>query len=202
MDKLREILIGHLSVLIKDKSVLKAFEKVSREDFVPEELKEYAYLDKPLPIGEEATISQPTTVAIMTEALEVDKGHKVLEIGTGSGYQAAILSKLVGPGKVYTVEINKTLAKRAKETLKSYKNIQVFSKDGSEGLPEQAPFDRIIVTAGAPEEPLSLLDQLTDPGIMLVPVGVGTQILKKYIKDKMVVVEDLGVFAFVPLKKT
>jgi protein-L-isoaspartate(D-aspartate) O-methyltransferase len=112
------------------------------------------------------------------------------------------LSKLVGSGKIYTVEIDKTLARKAKGALKDYTNVQVLCKDGSKGLPDKAPFDRIIVTAGAPEEPLYLLDQLTDPGIMLVPVGVGIQRLNKYIKDKTVVVEDLGAFAFVPLKKT
>ena len=115
MDESKEVLIRRLSRVIRDERVLKAFKKVLREDFVPKDLKEHAYEDRPLSIGEDATISQPTTVAIMTESLEVKEGHKVLEIGTGSGYQAAILSEL--SKEVYTLEINEELCRKAKKRI-------------------------------------------------------------------------------------
>ena len=156
---------------IKDKRVLDAFLKIPREKFVPLSSREDAYEDYPLPIGCGQTISQPYIVALMTEALSLKGEEKVLEIGTGSGYQAAILSELAR--EVYSMEKHLSLAKKAKERLNSlgYKNVEVRVGDGTKGLLEKEPFDRIIITAGAPRIPSSLLKQLKAGGKMILPLG-------------------------------
>lgn len=156
---------------IKDKRVLDAMRTVLRHEFVPDHLKKYAYADEPLPIGEDQTISQPYIVAYMTEKLALQPGHKVLEIGTGSGYQAAVLAEIID--SVYTIEIVDVLAKRARKKLESlgYKNIIVKSGDGYKGWPEYAPFDAIIVTAAPTKIPQPLVDQLKVNGRMILPVG-------------------------------
>ncbi len=155
--------------------VEKAMLAVPRHLFVPPALRDEAYVDAPLPIGMGQTISAPHMVAIMTELLDVRPGHRVLEIGTGSGYQAAILAHLVGDtGKVYTVERIPELAEQARErfrTLGLDKRIEVVVGDGSRGLPEHAPYDRILVTCGAPRIPPPLLEQIGDGGKILVPEG-------------------------------
>jgi len=159
---------------IKTAEVEKAFLEVPREDFVPEMVKKYAYVDSPLEIGNGQTISAPHMVAIMCEALDIKEGQSVLEIGAGSGYHAAIVSKIVGEkGHIYTVERFPSLAERAKKNLKNagIKNVRVEIGDGSEGLPQYAPYDRIYVTCAAPEIPKPLVEQLKDLGKMLVPVG-------------------------------
>jgi protein-L-isoaspartate(D-aspartate) O-methyltransferase len=163
---------------ITSEPVLDAMRRVPRHLFVPEEERTSAYGDYPLPIGYSQTISQPYIVAFMTEALDVSKAHRVLEIGTGSGYQAAVLGELAG--EVYTIEIVAPLAERARQTLASlgYKNVQVRAGNGYDGWPEAAPFDRIIVTAAPDEVPPALVQQLKVGGIMAVPVGVGEQILQ------------------------
>jgi len=188
---------GHL----KSKRVIAAFRKVPREKFVPVALKSQAYINEPLPIGEGQTISQPLTVADMTEALDVKQGHKVLEVGAGSGYQAAILSEIVGTkGKVFTIERVRSLAERAMNTLKSYKNVQVIEGDGTLGLPQHAPYDRIIVTATAPTVPKPLKEQLKVGGKMVIPVGGLLQVIKVLKKKKNGFDEEvLGFYAFVPL---
>jgi protein-L-isoaspartate(D-aspartate) O-methyltransferase len=156
---------------IDNKRVLKAFEEVPREEFVPEEYREHSYVDAPLQIGEGQTISQPYTVAFMTQLLDPQVDDIVLEIGTGSGYQASILSKLVR--KVYTIERFKKLADGAKKVLKKLEcgNIEVRVGDGSKGWPEKAPFNGIIATAAAPEIPQPLIDQLKVGGRLVIPVG-------------------------------
>lgn len=156
---------------IKDSLVLKAMLKVPRHLFVPEYLKSQAYQDYPLPIGEGQTISQPYIVAFMTEALQLKGNEKVLEIGTGSGYQAAVLAEIAG--QVYTIEIIPTLGHRAAELLKKlgYQNVHVVIGDGYRGLPDQAPFDAIIVTAAPEHIPQPLIDQLKPSGRMVIPVG-------------------------------
>lgn len=156
---------------IKDERVLHAMGSVPRHLFVSEELEDRAYDDCALPIGEGQTISQPYMVAIMTELLELKGDEKVLEIGTGSGYQSAVLSLL--SSEVFSVERVRTLAVRAQELLKrlGYKNVNVFVTDGTLGLPEHAPFDAIIVTAGAPEIPQVYVDQLKMNGRLVIPVG-------------------------------
>jgi protein-L-isoaspartate(D-aspartate) O-methyltransferase len=146
---------------------------VPRHEFVPEQNREAAYEDRPLSIGFGATISQPYIVAAMTELLDVAPSHRVLEIGTGSGYQAAVLSMLVDT--VYSIEIVPELSRRAQETLArlEYRNVKVRTGDGYKGWPEQAPFDRIILTAAPPEVPKALIDQLRPGGKLVAPVGSG-----------------------------
>ena len=156
---------------IKDQRVLEVMERVPRHLFVPESQRDSAYEDHPLPIGHDQTISQPYIVAFMTQALRVQPDHKVLEIGTGSGYQAAILAELVH--KVYTIEIVEPLGVRARETLTSmgYRNVHVRIGNGYLGWPEHAPFDRIMVTAAPAEIPPALIEQLKVGGLMAIPVG-------------------------------
>jgi protein-L-isoaspartate(D-aspartate) O-methyltransferase len=167
----RAKLIEHLSTEIKDKRVLEVMARIPRELFVPPESRHLAYEDIPLPIGFEQTISQPFIIALMTEALELTGKEKVLEIGTGSGYQAAILAELAQ--SVITVERLAPLAKAAKEVLDSlgYTNIEVHLAKETLGWPKEAPYDAIIVTAGAPEVPPDLLAQLAIGGRMVIPVG-------------------------------
>jgi protein-L-isoaspartate(D-aspartate) O-methyltransferase len=188
---------------ITDTRVLGAIEGVPREQFVEEQFMDRAYEDNALPIAMEQTISMPTVVATMTQALEVDSAHTVLEIGTGSGYQAAILSKLAR--RVHTIERHKPLADVAKarfETLK-LRNITPHVGDGSKGWPHAAPFDRIIVTCAAEEIPQALLQQLSIGGIMIVPVGphVAAQELLKLtrVSAEEVRKEILEAVRFVPL---
>ncbi len=156
---------------IRDPAVLAAMREVPREEFVPRELREAAYDDNPLPIGEGQTISQPYMVAYMSEALELSPAHRVLEIGTGSGYAAAVLSRIVG--QVYTVERLTGLAESARRRLDrlGYDNVRVEEGDGSLGLPEWAPYDAIVVTAGAPGVPKPLAEQLAIGGRLVMPVG-------------------------------
>jgi protein-L-isoaspartate(D-aspartate) O-methyltransferase len=155
---------------IEDSMVLNAMQTVPREVFVPEDLKEQAYNDNPLPIGFDQTISQPYIVAFMTESLELQPEYKVLEIGTGSGYQAAILSRICC--EVYTVEIIKELAGRAGEIFEKqlYDNIHIKVGDGHQGWPEQSPFDSIIVTAAGVDIPTPLISQLKVGGKMILPL--------------------------------
>ena len=156
---------------INDPLTLRSMLEVPRHMFVPPELIEYAYEDGPLPIGENQTISQPYIVALMTQAAELDPNCKVLEIGTGSGYAAAILSRICKD--VYSIERISSLAKRAQAVFKElgYDNIQVLVGDGTLGWPEKGPFDAIIVTAGAPVVPESLRNQLKTGGRLVIPVG-------------------------------
>ncbi len=189
--------------VLKTDYIIKAFREIDRKDFVREEYKIYAYEDIPLPIGFGQTISQPFTVAFMTEALEPKLGQKILEIGTGSGYQAAILAKIVGEkGKVITIERIPELAEFAKENLKKYNitNVEIIVGDGSLGFEKEAPYDRIIVTGAFPQIPNHLLNQLKEEGIIVVPVGYGVQRMKKIIKKRDdIIVLDLGPFRFVPI---
>jgi protein-L-isoaspartate(D-aspartate) O-methyltransferase len=169
---------------VKDKSVLKAMETVPRHEFVPEHLRHRAYHDGPLPIGHGQTISQPYIVAAMTELLKPDKDDVVLEIGTGSGYQAAVLSGLVQ--EVYTIEIVEALGKTATQRLKDlgYANVHVRLGDGYGGWPEHAPFDAIVVTAAASHIPPPLLEQLKPGGRMVIPVGPPFQVQTLMLVEK------------------
>ncbi|MEW5796666.1 MAG: protein-L-isoaspartate(D-aspartate) O-methyltransferase [Candidatus Zixiibacteriota bacterium] len=163
---------------VVDPRVLEAMRKVPRHLFVPVEHRLYAYTDGPLPIGEDQTISQPYIVALMTELLDLQGSEKVLEIGTGSGYQAAVLGELAA--KVYTIEIVESLGRRAAKLLDSlgYENIEVLIGDGYAGWPEAAPFDAIMLTAAPRTIPQPLLDQLADGGLLVAPVGEGYQTLQ------------------------
>lgn len=190
--------------IIKDKNVISAFMAVERKMFMAKETEAYAYEDVALPIIHGQTISQPFTVMLMTQALELKKGMKVLEIGSGSGYQAAIISKVIGPkGNLYTTEIIPELADFARENLMKahIKNVEVIHSDGSLGYAKEAPYDRIIVTAAAPSVPKPLIEQLKVNGIMVIPVGIDVQKLIKLRKHKKSVEKaDLGYFRFVPLR--
>src|SRR6201996_5953893 len=187
---------------ISEPAVLSAIETTPREAFTPDLFKERAFEDSALPIACGQTISQPFIVGLMSQALKVDKRDRVLEIGTGSGYQTTILSKL--SRLVYTVERYRTLMREAEGRFKTLGLTNVITRfgDGGEGWPEQAPFDRIIVTAAASDEPKALLSQLKPNGILVAPVGKGpVQQLKRYIPDGKggFEVETLCEVRFVPL---
>ncbi len=185
---------------ITDLRVLQAIAKVPRHVFFENALLEHAYQDKAFPIGEGQTISQPYTVAFQSEKLEIKPKDKVLEIGTGSGYQACILVEL--GATVYTIEYNKVLFERTKKFLPElgYKPYFFFG-DGSKGLAAKAPFDKIIVTAGAPVLPDALTDQLAEGGILIIPIGdkEKQQMVRIRKKNGKLIREDFDYFAFVPL---
>ena len=187
---------------ITDPAVLKAMEATPRERFLEGIFQDRAYEDTPLPIACGQTISQPTIVGLMTQALEVTKRCKVLEIGTGSGYQAAVLARLAR--RVYTIERHRRLARRSKELFLELglHNVTVIHGDGSLGLPEQAPFDRVILTAAAEDPPPPLIEQLRVGGIMVLPVGQSDSVqnLLKIVKtEEGLDYTDLGSVRFVPL---
>ena len=185
---------------IRDQSVLAAMNRVPRHRFVPAPLQHLAYADHPLPIGFDQTISQPYIVAYMTEAAEIAPGDKVLEIGTGSGYQAAILGELAR--EVYTIEIVPQLAERSRALLQQlgYANVHVRTGDGYAGWPEHAPFDAIVVTAAPDHVPPALVEQLAVNGRMVIPVGRGEQQMRVITKTERGVIEQATLpVRFVPL---
>jgi len=187
---------------ISDTGVLSAIERIPREAFVPPSFQDQAYEDRTLPIGQGQTLSQPQVVARMTQALKLDRRLKVLEVGTGSGYQAAILSRLCR--RLYTIERYRALTEEAEERFRALRlhNITTRVGDGSLGWPEQAPFARIIVTAAAAGVPGTLVDQLADGGLMVVPVGRpgAEQVLLRLSRDGDALHEEsLGGVRFVPL---
>jgi protein-L-isoaspartate(D-aspartate) O-methyltransferase len=188
---------------IYNDAVLRAMAEVPREQFVPDNLRLLAYQDIPLPIGQEQTISQPYMVALMIQALEPRPQDRVLEVGTGSGYGAAILSLLTH--QVYTIERHETLAEAARRRFErlGYDNIQVIAGDGTLGWPEHAPYDGIVVTAGGPEVPAALSEQLAVGGRLLIPVGPVTTVQDllrvRRVDQDTYRREDLGPVRFVPL---
>jgi protein-L-isoaspartate(D-aspartate) O-methyltransferase len=204
LEKDRQIMIErHLKARgVSDPAVLRAMAEVPREAFVPETMVHMAYDDSPLPIGEGQTISQPYIVAVMTELLELRRQDRVLEIGTGSGYAAAVLSRIVNA--VYSVERHASLAKNAQRIFRrlGYDNIYVRQDDGSRGWPEHSPYDAITVTAGAAEVPEALKQQLTVEGRLVIPVGpsIAQQLvrIRRISQDEFTREELFGV-RFVPL---
>jgi protein-L-isoaspartate(D-aspartate) O-methyltransferase len=199
--------------IIRSRKVEKAMLKVPREKFVPERLRDQAYIDMPLPIGWGQTVSALHMVALMCELLELEVGHRVLEVGAGCGYHAAVVAEIVAPegtenpGHIYTIEIVKELANLARRNLKetSYANrVTVIQGDGSLGFPEQAPYDRIFVTAAAPGIPPPLAQQLKPGGMIVIPVGdpYSYQVLRVARKQPNGTLswEDLLGVAFVPLR--
>lgn len=188
--------------VVKSAAVRDAFLKVNREDFIPDNHKDEAYGDYPLHIMLGQTISQPTTVAMMLEALELKKGQRVLEIGAGSGYNAALIAEIVRPGKVFSVEIINELAEYARKNVVGIKNLDIVASDGGIGLQKEAPFDRIVVTAACPEIPQPLIEQLKEGGVLVAPVdSMVNQVMIKVRKvNGKLHKEKLGFFSFVPLK--
>jgi len=184
-------------------AVISAMRKIPREEFIPDKLRASAYDDNPLPVGFGQTISAPHMVAIMSEALLVAENSKILEVGAGSGYQAAVLAEIARKGWVYTIERVPELVVWAAERLHAcgFRNVSVVGGDGTVGLPEHAPYDRIIVTAAAPRVPKALVEQLALDGILLVPVGgQGYQELMRVRKKAGgAVTENLSGCVFVPL---
>ena len=209
LDSSRDESVGHMEFLlslrrrgISDPAVLRAIDAVPREKFVLPEFADTAYADQAMPISCGQTISQPYVVAYMTEQLEVKREHRVLEVGTGSGYQAAILAQLAG--EVFTVERYRTLAEGARRKLAElgYDNVTVVVGDGLNGLPAHAPYDRIIVTAAAETIPQVLVDELAEGGVMILPLGQhrGPQRIVKLTRGKDgVTQQDLIWVRFVPL---
>ena len=188
---------------LRDQAVINAVDAVQREKFIPSDLVEFAYSDSPLPIAASQTISQPYIVALMTAALELKPDERVLEVGTGSGYAAAVLSEIAK--EVYTIERHKILANTARKRLEElgYENIQVLYGDGTLGWPEHAPFDAIVVTAGGPDVPETLKRQMAIGGRLVIPVGAFLhvqQLLRiRRISEDEYKEEDLGGVRFVPL---
>ncbi len=187
---------------LKDEKVADAMRKVPRHLFVPDDVVDFAYDDRPLPVGEKQTISAPHMVAMMCDALDLNSDNKVLEVGAGSGYHACVVAQLVDV--VYTIERIERLAKKAEVNLEKAdcKNVKLVLGDGSQGYPEEAPYDRICVTAGAPDVPEHLLEQLKTNGKLLIPMG------GRYYQDLILVEKsegeetsrkNLGACAFVPL---
>lgn len=197
-NQLAELLV---SKGIKDKKVLEAIRTIPRHLFMDSSFEDHAYQDKPFPIAADQTISQPYTVAFQTELLDLKAGQKVLEIGTGSGYQTAVLLHL--KVKVYTIERQRELFKKTNLFFKKlgYRPKKFIFGDGYKGLPEEAPFDRILVTAGAPEVPKKLLGQLKIGGKLVIPVGEEDQEMLRITRksDTEFAQEEFGTFRFVPL---
>ncbi|WP_292485044.1 protein-L-isoaspartate O-methyltransferase [Methanohalobium sp.] len=197
-------LIDSLKYQGLSQEILDAMYRVPRHFFVPSDSLIDAYVDAPIMIGQNQTISAPHMVAMMCDLLDLNEGHVVLEVGTGSGYHAAVISELVGEsGHVYSIECTEELVNFSRNNLKNagYSNVTVIHGDGSEGYPEYAPYDRILVTAGAPDVPDSLLNQLKPEGILVIPVGFYFQDLyqiKKELDGSISKNEEGGVM-FVPL---
>ncbi len=184
------------------RKIIKAFEKVKRENFVPENIKKYSYEDTALPIGNGQTISQPYTIAVMLSLLDLKKDHKFLELGSGCGYVLALISEIIGKKRqVFGVEIIKELAELSKKNLKDYKNIEVYNLDGSKGLEEKSPFDRILISAALSVVPKPILNQLKEEGILVAPIGdrqsqVIVAIQRK--GDEFRIIKEMPGFIFVP----
>ena len=197
----RARLIKHLDPEIRDKRVLNAMSRIPREKFVPEKIRSQAYEDRPLPIGYDQTISQPFIIAMMTEALELDGREKVLELGTGSGYQTAILAELAA--EVISVERIPNLAESSRLLLDSlgYKNVKIYLAGKNLGRPEDAPYDAIMVTAGAPKVPDVLVSQMATGGRMVIPVGTRymQELCKITRRGDKTTVQNLGGCRFVSL---
>lgn len=196
---IKDELIATLTQKGYSERIIKSFEKVKREEFVPENLAPYAYEDIPLPVWTGATISQPSTVAFMLNLLDPHQGQKILEIGSGSGYVLALLAEIIKDGNIYGIEITKKLALNSRKILSKNSIIQVIIRSGSNGLPEFSPYDRILVSFSCPDKylPAKLVDQLKDPGILVVPIKQSVFQFKK--ENGKVSSKEFSGFAFVPM---
>ncbi|RJR32279.1 methyltransferase domain-containing protein [Candidatus Parcubacteria bacterium] len=182
-----------------DKKIIKAFEKVRREDFIPPENKRFAYDDTALPIGYGQTISQPYTIAFMLSRLQAGPGMKIMEVGSGSGYVLALLNEISPKSQIYGTERIDDLVKKSRQIMKNHKNIKIFSASKNLGLPDKKYFDRILISAGSDTLPPELLNQLSDDGIMICPVGNSIVRAKKI--KRVIETEEYPGFIFVPLIK-
>ncbi len=203
-EELVERLITH--GYLKSEKVKKAILKIPREEFIPPENRQYAYIDQPVPIGEGQTISAPHMVAIICEKLGLKEGMKILEIGSGFGYNAAVVAEIIGPeGHLYTTERIESLAKTAEKNLKhtGYNNVTVLHIDGTKGYPAEAPYDRIYATASAPKVPEPLKEQLKIGGILLTPIGSDNYfqelVCMLRVSEDEFETHNLGGVAFVPM---
>ena len=203
-DRQRSRLSDRLRERVTDEAVLAAIASVPRHRFVPDDRRHDAYADRPLPIGSSQTISAPHMVAIMAELLDLSPGDRVLEVGTGCGYHAAVTAELVGPENVYSVEYHSTLADEARETLEAtgYGDVSVRVGDGKAGWSEHALYDRAYLTCSAPDFPAPLVEQTRDGGVLLAPIGDGQQRLIRAEKQAggTLEKEDHGGVRFVPLQ--
>ena len=201
----KQFLIQSLKGQGFSKTILDAFSKVKREDFILKDMKKLAYEDIALSIGKGQTISQPYTIATMFSLLELKKGQKVLEIGSGCGYASALISKIVGAkGNIFGIERIEELVKKSKLNLKGYKNIEIYNQNGFHGLKEKSPFDRILISAGYLEIPKPLINQLKDKGLIVAPIGNRYEqslIVYEKIKGKLKIKKEIPGFVFVPLVK-
>jgi len=201
MDKLQ--LLQSLKQKNFPEEILEAFSEVKRENFISKDLTEKAYEDTALPIGHGQTISQPYTIALMLSELNLKNGQKVLEVGSGCGYVLALMSELVGKkGKIFGIEIVPELAKMSEKKLISYKNIKVFNRNGFEGFPEKAPFDRILLSAGCRVVPEPLMGQLKVGGILVAPKGSRFEqeiiVIRRKSKNEFELLKKIPGFVFVP----
>ncbi|MBS3089313.1 protein-L-isoaspartate O-methyltransferase [Candidatus Pacearchaeota archaeon] len=198
----KEALLEHLKAKGFNQEIIDGFEKVNRQEFVPEHVKNYAYEDISLPLGEGSKISKPSEIAFILEHLELKKGQKILEIGSGSGYVLALMASIIKEGEIYGLEINESLAIKAKQRLDNLPWVHIVRRDGYRGLPEYEPFDRILISAFAQDitSIYNILDQLKEDGIMLAPIKENLIYFKKS-KGKIDKKEFKG-FNFVPLIKT
>ena len=200
MDK--EFLVKKLDNLNFSQKIISAFKKVPREEFVPKEFKHQSYEDIALPIGNKQTISQPYTIAVMLEELKLEPKQKVLELGSGIGYVLALISEIVEEeGQVYGVEIIEEIAEKSKRYLKKYKNIEIYNKNGTKGLPQKASFDRVIMSAACSQIPNEIIAQIREGGLIVAPIGSSFSqniITLKKENEELIVEQERQGFVFVP----
>lgn len=197
MDKKK--LIKYLGNYNFSEKIITALNEIPRENFVPENLKDYAYEDMALQIGKDSTISQPYTICFMLNLLELKNNQTILEIGSGSGYVLALIHSICKTSKIFGIEIQKNIAKESMKRVKEFKNIKIFNQDGKNGLSNKSPFDRILISATCKEFPKELINQLTENGIIVFPYNNSIIKIKKENNNKLIEREYPG-FIFVPLQ--
>ena len=198
MEKEREKLLESLKEQGLSAEILQAFATVKREDFIPEAFSAYAYDDIALPLEDGTTLSQPSTIAFMLNLVEIKENMKILEIGSGSGYVLALIKELTRSGEIYGLEINSSMAIKSTKILESNKNIKIINRSGIHGMPDKAPFDRILISASCPDRriPYNLIEQLSQEGILISAVKQSIIRIKKH--DNKIDEEEFPGFAFVP----
>jgi protein-L-isoaspartate(D-aspartate) O-methyltransferase len=195
---MKKDLIESLKMQGYSKKIVDAFKNVKRENFIPERFMDEAYKDVPIPVSRTSSVSQPSTIAFMLNLLQLKKDSKILEVGSGSGYALALMSEIAKKGTLYGVEINKELTDISIKHLADYENVWVFNGDGKKGLPEKAPFDRILISATSSRIPRTLVDQLAENGVLVAPLGYSIIKLEK--KQGNIDKIEFPGFRFVPLK--